>query len=78
MIPLPSWLSSMTLGQVVLSIAVIGVAVSAVTSAARKVWPTIKRMSEFLDDWDGPPTLPERLSTVEKKLDSIQQRLDGK
>lgn len=83
---LPDWLGSITLGQIILIIVLIG----GIWSVIHKIWPTLRGLSRFLDDYNGrPPDHPgfmERLDnleqdrtavvTIKESLDGIKGRLD--
>lgn len=37
-------------------------------AAARWAWRGARRVSRFLDEWEGPPSIPDRIGALEERL----------
>lgn len=66
------------------AITVLAAAAGAIAKGARWMFRTVRRMSDFLDDWNGEPArsghdrvpgVMERLEKIEKRLSTVESQV---
>lgn len=82
---LPSWFTSITVGDIVTTLIAFGIVLGALWGMTRPVRRTAKGFEQFLEDWNGVPErpgfdaipgVPERLRVLERNARSDRQLLE--
>lgn len=78
--PIPEWLGAVTLAELIAPWLGVIAAVWLTRKAYTTVWPWVRRVTRFLDDWQGTeepghprePGVPERLLVLETRLQRVR------
>ena len=82
--PLPEWLGAVTLAELIAPWLGVIAAVWLTRKAYTTVWPWVRRVTRFLDDWQGTeespghprePGVPERLLVLETGLQRVEYQV---
>lgn len=82
--PLPEWLGAVTLAELIAAWLGVIASVWLTRKAYTTVWPWVRRVTRFLDDWQGTeespghprePGVPERLLVLETRLQRVEYQV---
>ena len=82
--PLPEWVGALTLAEALSPFLGLGLVIWLIRWLIVTAWPWIRRVTQFLDDWQGTPELPghprepgvpERLLTLETRLQRVEYQV---